>query len=153
MQTNTQTIHSADSGLQVQSYANTITQANPGKKNFCSLYIVCNHEPASSLCCYNPSAVPQVPQRKSVPTLKLLQKELYKIADKWEDIGIQLDVDMDLLEKVKSDNDSDSKKCLREMLKILVKKEDLQPSWTDVIEALECLEEEELAQQLKDKYC
>ena len=91
------------------------------------------------------------PQHKSVPTLKFLQRELYKIADKWEDIGIQLDIDMDLLEKVKSENNGDSKKCLREMLKILVK-ESGQLSWTDVVEALEYLEEEELAQQLKAKY-
>ena len=90
------------------------------------------------------------PQQKSVPTLKLLQRKLYKIADKWEDIGIQLDIDMELLEKVKSENNGDSKKCLREMLKILVK-EKVQLSWTDVVEALEYLEEEELAQQLKAK--
>lgn len=88
-----------------------------------------------------------------MPTLKLLQRELYKIADKWEDIGIQLDIDVDLLEKVKLENGGNSKNCLREMLKILVKKEDIQPSWTDLVEALECLEEEKLAQQLKDKYC
>ena len=94
-----------------------------------------------------------VPQQKSVPTLKLLHKELYKKADKWEDIGIQLDIDVDLLEKVKSENNGDSKNCLREILKILVKKEDLQPSWIDIVEALECLDEEELAQQLKAKYC
>ena len=101
----------------------------------------------------SPSAVPQIPQQKSVPTLKLLQKELYKIADKWEDIGIQLDIDDDLLGKVKSDNHGDSKNCLREMLRIWVKKVDPQPSWTDLAEALKVLEEDELAQRLKDKYC
>jgi hypothetical protein len=94
-----------------------------------------------------------VPQQKPVPTLKLLHGVLYKIADKWEDIGIQLDIDVDLLEKVKLESGEDSKKCLREMLKILDKKEDLQPSWSDVVDALECLEEEKLAQQLRDKYC
>ena len=91
-------------------------------------------------------------QQKSVPTLKLLHGELYKVADKWEDIGIQLDIDVDMLQKVKSENQGDSKKCLTEMLKLLVKKEDLQPSWSDVVKALECLEEEKLAQQLRDKY-
>ena len=64
-----------------------------------------------------------------------------------------MDIDVDLLEKVKSENKGDSKSCLREMLKILVKKEDLQPSWIDVVEALESLDEEKLAQQLKAKYC
>ena len=94
-----------------------------------------------------------MPQQKSMPTLKLLLKELYKIADKWEEIGIHLEIDVNLLDKVKSENNGDSKKCLREMLKILVKEVDLLPSWTDIVEALECLEEEELAQKLKDKYC
>ena len=102
---------------------------------------------------YHPFAVHQVPQQKSVPTLKLLQRELYKIADKWQDIGIQLDVDVKLLNKVKSENGGNSKNCLTEMLKMLVENEDLHPSWTDLVEALGYLEEEELAQQLKDKYC
>ena len=87
-----------------------------------------------------------------MPTLKLLHGELYKVADKWEDIGIQLDIDVDLLEKVKSENQGDSKKCLREMLKILDKNQDLHPSWSDIVDTLERLEEEELAQQLRDKY-
>ena len=97
--------------------------------------------------------MPKIPQQKSVPTLKLLQKELYKIAKKWEDIGIQLDIDDDLLGKVKSDNHGDSKNCLREMLRIWVKNMDPQPSWTDLAEALKVLEEDEVAQRLKDKYC
>ena len=97
--------------------------------------------------------MPKIPQQQSVPTLKLLQKELYKIADKWEDIGIQLDIDDDLLVKVKSDNHGDSKNCLREMLRIWVKKVDPQPSWTDLAEALKVLEEDEVTQRLKDKYC
>ena len=92
------------------------------------------------------------PQQKSVPTLNLLLKKLYKKADKWEDIGILLNIDVDLLEKVKSENKGESKSCLREMLKILVKK-DHQPSWSDIVEALECLDEEELVQQLKAEYC
>ena len=97
--------------------------------------------------------MPKIPQQKSVPTLKFLQKELYKIAKKWEDIGIQLDIDDDLLVKVKSDNHEDNKNCLREMLRIWVKKVDPQPSWTDLAESLGFLEEDELAQRLKDKYC
>ena len=97
--------------------------------------------------------MPKIPQQKSVPTLKLLQKELYKIAKKWEDIGIQLDIDDDVLVKVKSDNHGESKNCLREMLRIWVKKVDPQPSWTNLAEALKVLEEDELAQRLKDKYC
>ena len=98
------------------------------------------------------SAVPQLPQQRSVPTLKLLQRELYKVADKWEDIGIQLDIDDDLLDKVKLDNHGDSKNCLRGMLRIWLKRESPQPSWTDLAEGLEYLEED-LAKKLKEKYC
>lgn len=35
----------------------------------------------------------------------------------------------------------------------MVKKEDLQPSWSDIVDALDYLEEEELPQKLRDKYC
>ena len=143
VQTNIQATHSDVSDSWAQSSVCTIAQTNPGEKGFAHCSIM--HYHLFTEC--------QVPQQKSVPTLKLLHRELYKIADKWEDIGIQLDIDVKLLDKVNSENGGDSKKCLKEMLKMLVNNEDLQPSWTDLVEALWYLEEEALAQQLKDKYC
>ena len=150
MRTNSQVTDSSVSDSQAQSSMRTIgVQTNlSGKGQFwqthCSIDLI-----------YHLSAVCPVLQEKSVPTLRLLQRELYKVADKWEDIGIQLDIDVDMLEKVKLENQEDSKKCLREMLKIFIKKEDVQPSWRDIVDtlAMDCLEEKELAKQLRDKYC
>ena len=88
------------------------------------------------------------------PTLKRVHRELYKtVANKWEDIGIQLDIDDGQLAKVKADNPGESGSCLREMLRIWLKKVNANPSWRDLVEALTCLGEEKLAQQLEDKYC
>ena len=93
-------------------------------------------------------------QPKSAPTLKLVLKELYnKVTSKWENIGILLDIDDGHLSKIKADNRGDSGDCLREMLRIWLKKVDPPPSWNDIIEALECLEEEKLSQEIKGRYC
>ena len=43
--------------------------------------------------------------------------------------------------------------CLREMLRIWLKKVNANPSWMDSVEALKRLGEEKLSQQLEDKYC
>ena len=93
-------------------------------------------------------------QKRTVPTLKLLSKELYgKVASKWEDIGIQLDIDDGLLSEVKANYHGDSASSLREMLRIWLKKSNPEPSWNDIVEALECLREEKLSQELNEKYC
>ena len=70
-----------------------------------------------------------------------------------EDIGILLDIEDGQLAKVKADNLMNSGNCLREMLRIWLKKVDPQPSWTDLIDSLNALGEEKLAQTLKDRYC
>ena len=74
------------------------------------------------------------------------------MANKWEDIGIQLDIEDGELAKVRADHPGESGSCLREMLRIWLKKV-TDPSWNDLVEALEYLGEEKLAQKLKDKYC
>ena len=93
-------------------------------------------------------------QLRSAPTLKVVLKELYnKVASKWENIGILLDIDDGPLSKIKADNRGDSGDCLREMFRIWLKKVDPPPSWNDIVEALECLGEEKLSQELKGRYC
>ena len=91
-----------------------------------------------------------------MPTLKDLLKELYStVADKWEDIGIMLEIEEGLLNRVKADNPGDSSSCLREMLKIWLKVYPPQkkPSWSAIVEALKVLSEGSLAHQIGDKYC
>ena len=101
------------------------------------------------------TALPQVTQQEQkLPTIKPLIKELYNtVANKWEDIGILLDIEDGQLAKVKADNLMNSGNCLREMLRIWLKKVDPQPSWTNLIDSLNALGEEKLAQTLKDRYC
>ena len=74
------------------------------------------------------------------------------MANKWEDIGIQLDIDDGELAKVKADHPGETGSCLREMLRIWFKKVQ-HPSWNVLVEALKYLGENKLAQQLKEKYC
>ena len=88
-----------------------------------------------------------------MPELKDLLKELYcKAADKWEDIGILVDVDQGKLNSIKSSHGNQSEACLREMLKIWVTQVDPSPSWIILIEALENLGCRDLAKDLKHKY-
>ena len=93
-------------------------------------------------------------QLRATPTLQLLLRELLsKVASKWENIGVLLNVDDGRLSNIKVDNHGESRDCLREMLRIWLKKVDPPPSWNDIIEALECLGEERLSQELKERYC
>ena len=69
----------------------------------------------------------------------------------WEDIGIQLNVDDGVLAQVKADN-SDSRSCLREMLRYWLRRVDPQPSWKELTDALRSLGEEKLADTIGQKY-
>ena len=76
------------------------------------------------------------------------------MADKWEDIGILLDIEEGQLNKVKSDNDAgNGGDCLREMLKIWLKKIDPKPSWSSMAKALKVLGEQSLAERIRKTYC
>ena len=87
------------------------------------------------------------------PTLKNVLKVLQnKVSNKWEDIGIQLDIDDGQLSQIKTDNAGDSKACLREMLRAWLKRANPLPSWSEMIEALESQGNEDIASQIKDKY-
>ena len=89
-----------------------------------------------------------------VPKLKDVHKELYKkVACKWEDIGIQLDVEEGQLNQIKVDNPGESGSCLQEMLKIWPKKVDPKPSWSSMADALEVVGEESLAEHIRRSYC
>jgi hypothetical protein len=89
-----------------------------------------------------------------VPKLNVLFKELcQKVADKWENIGLLLDIEEGRLSKVKSDNNNISDNCLREMLKIWTKKVDPKPSWSSMADALIVLGEESLAGDIRTTYC
>ena len=86
------------------------------------------------------------------PPLKLLLKELSKVADRWEDIGIFLDIDSGQLAVVKA-NDVNVYARLREMLKLWLTKTSPPPSWEILITAIhDGLGNEELVLDLQQKY-
>ena len=86
--------------------------------------------------------------------LKNVQKELHiKVADEWEDIGIQLDIDDGLLNQIKLDNANNSKTCFREMLRIWLKRTNPPPSWSELADALDALGNKLVASEIRAKYC
>ena len=86
------------------------------------------------------------------PELRTVLRELIKVDSKWENIGIFLEVDPHRLESIKTTEHHDTQNCLREMLKIWLKKINPPPSWSAIINVLECLGEEQLAHDLRSKY-
>ena len=85
------------------------------------------------------------------PELRTVLRELIKVDSKWENIGIFLEVDPHRLESIKIAEHHNTQNCLREMLKIWLKKINPPPSWSAITDALECLGEEQLARDLKSK--
>lgn len=74
-------------------------------------------------------------------------------ADRWDDIGIELEVNDDQLVQMRRDYSGDNRCCLKEMLRIWLKQVDPPPSWSDIVDALDNLGNKELATKLRSKYC
>ena len=88
------------------------------------------------------------------PELKDLLKELYtKASDMWEDIGILLGIKDGQLKQIRTDNASDSRSCLREMLRTWLSRVDPPPSWSAIAEAVEFVGDENLAAHPRSEYC
>ena len=84
---------------------------------------------------------------------KLLTELRDKVADEWEDIGIQLDIEEGQLKQIKSDNAGDSKACLREMLRVWLSHVAPPPSWSAMADALDTLGHQDVAADLRSTYC
>lgn len=86
------------------------------------------------------------------PELRTLLKELLEVAYKWENIGVLLGIEPNILQSVKSAVRDEPTNCLREMLIIWVKQICPPPSWSAIVDVLEDLKEEKLAFDLRSKY-
>lgn len=84
--------------------------------------------------------------------LQDLLKELCSTASQWENIGIYLGMDSSNLDIIKATEKSNSLNCLREMLKVWIRRIDPPPSWSAIAEAIELVGDESLANQLRTKY-
>ena len=92
------------------------------------------------------------PSLNTLPSLRDLLRELYLRADKWDSIGSLLDIDPNLLSKIKTDYGTNAGSCLREMLRIWLKRVSPPPSWSAIADAIEQLGESTFANQLRIKY-
>jgi hypothetical protein len=81
-----------------------------------------------------------------------LLKELCQVAYKWEDIGIQLDIETGKLDAIKTAENNVAQSCLREMLKIWMKRLSPPPSWEAIADALDRVDEQSLAEHLRNIY-
>ena len=84
--------------------------------------------------------------------MKQLIKELRFKAANWEDMGIQLDINDGELQIIKSNNAGDNGACLREMLRRWLSHASPAPSWGAVVDAVECIGDQQLASKLRIKY-
>ena len=87
------------------------------------------------------------------PEMKDLAKELYNTtSDKWEDIGILLGIESGILDAIKAAENQAPQRCLREMLKLWLKRISPPPSWAAIADAVELLGDQNLADHLRTKY-
>ena len=96
---------------------------------------------------------PQPQAHPEPPRLTTLLNELTnRVAAKWEEIGISLQLESGLLEIIKKDNPSDCRACLREMLTEWMKRVNPPPSWSAIIKAVKDSGHSLLARTLRNKY-
>ena len=75
-----------------------------------------------------------------------------EVAHEWEDLGIFLGIEPSSLDALKTSENSTNQSRLREMLKIWQKNINPPPSWSTVVDSLECMKYHGLASKLKLKY-
>ena len=76
----------------------------------------------------------------------------HKVADKWEMIGVQLDIPMGNLAGIAEKYRYNPQRCLVEMLATWLERVYPPATWAAIIEAVESLGEEQLGKELREKY-
>ena len=91
----------------------------------------------------------------AVNDLKVIYTELHPVKTKWYDIGLILDVPVETLEGIKTQNKDDIGACLREMLLCALKSTAIELTWKGITDALRnvVIGEGQLAVTLLNKYC
>ena len=90
--------------------------------------------------------------KSAIPELKVLLRELRRVANEWEDIGIELDIEEGQLRQINTDKAGDSKACLREMLRVWLSRVAPPPSWSAMADALDTLGHQDIATHLRSSY-
>ena len=89
----------------------------------------------------------------SKPQLKDLTSALYhKVADKWKMIGVLLEIPKGKLAGIAEKNRDDPHTCLIAMLETWLERVQPPATWAIIVEAVEFLGEEQLGEELREKY-
>ena len=86
--------------------------------------------------------------------LKVVYEFLADARNRWYNIGLQLDIEPEILDTIRNSND-DALDCLREMLKEYLKQVTLPPTWQRIVTALQAktVGYAHLAQEIEQKCC
>lgn len=76
------------------------------------------------------------------PQLAKAFKLLIPIANEWQNIGVLLELDDDVLKSIPAKEGSKDTDYLREMLRVWLSQEDPQPSWEALTDAVEPFSEQ-----------
>ena len=93
-----------------------------------------------------------VHQPPTKPELQDLLKELYTNASEWMNIGVFLGIEIGKLDTIKTAENHKPQNCLREMLRIWLNRVPPPPSWAAIADAVERIDDQNLADQLRTKY-
>ena len=98
------------------------------------------------------SPSPQYKMSSNRPTLRQLVSVLSKIAHLWYDLGIQLDIDSDVLKTIGKSKHLQPNDCMKEMLEKWSQKYP-ERGWDDIVRALEELDRNDIALTVTREYC
>lgn len=82
--------------------------------------------------------------------VRILARLLESIVS-WEQLGVQLGIKMNRLEAIKGEHHGDLEMCKNKLFDVWLRQTS-NPSWRDVVNALESIQENNLADKIKQKF-
>ncbi len=118
----------------------------------CSVLLCCKHITGAeqSTATLSEAAPPRPAPLETKPRLLVLCRELQVLSQQWREVGEFLEVAEEELEKVESQSGPTPSKCMKDMLRAWLKREDPPPTWKAILEVVDFMEPE-LALKLKQK--
>ena len=81
-------------------------------------------------------------------------EELYKtVASKWKSIGTSLDISEEELSTISQRELGDPQECLMAMLRVWLHQTNPPASWSEIANAVNFIGKDDIAQQIRQKYC
>ena len=84
--------------------------------------------------------------------IKDLMHQLRDIVERWYELGVQLDVPISKLNEIRCNNSSDVYQCKLLMLQEWQRRPTLKPSWSTLVDALNKMEENVIANNIAEQF-